>query len=135
VRKVVLARAAYSPHEGRAKVFIVRDADELSPTAANALLKTLEEPIQNTYFVLTSSRPESLLPTIRSRTQRVRVGPLPTSVIKDILIERNISSSDAQSAALRADGSAQLAFLLADPNENWIQEEFVRKVHAALRAP
>src|SRR5262249_12405592 len=44
IRALVLSRSAFAPHEGRAKVFIIRRADELSVSAANALLKTLEEP-------------------------------------------------------------------------------------------
>ena len=52
VRTLVLSRAAFPPHEGRAKVFIVRRAEELSIAAANALLKTLEEPGQRTHFIL-----------------------------------------------------------------------------------
>ena len=77
VRTLVLARAAFPPHEGRAKVFIVRRAEELSAQAANALLKTLEEPGPRTHFVLLSALADSLLPTIRSRTQRVRFGASP----------------------------------------------------------
>src|SRR5205085_102595 len=52
VRRLVLARVGFSPHEGRALVFIVRAAHELSLPAANALLKTLEEPPQRVHFVL-----------------------------------------------------------------------------------
>ena len=67
VRRMVLERIGYRPHEGRARVFIVRDADELTVSAANALLKTLEEPGPSTHFVLLTSRPNRLLDTIRSR--------------------------------------------------------------------
>ena len=85
VRALVLARAAFPPLEGRAKVFIVRRAEELSSAAANALLKTLEEPGPRTHFVLLSAVADSLLPTIRSRTQRVRFGPLPDEVVAELL--------------------------------------------------
>ncbi|MGC4092354.1 MAG: hypothetical protein QM756_31625 [Polyangiaceae bacterium] len=60
IRRVVLERIGFSPHEGRALVFIVREADELTLQAANSLLKTLEEPPARTHFVLLTSRPESL---------------------------------------------------------------------------
>ena len=85
VRTLVLARAAFPPLEGRAKVFIVRRAEELNQQAANALLKTLEEPGPRTHFVLLSAMADSLLPTIRSRTQRVRFGPLPDDVVAELL--------------------------------------------------
>src|SRR6187402_2180290 len=76
VRRMVLERIGYRPHEGRARVFIVRDADELTVSAANALLKTLEEPGSSTHFVLLTSRPNRLLDTIRSRTLPVRFSAL-----------------------------------------------------------
>ena len=55
---------------------IVDTADALLPEAQNALLKTLEEPPSASVFVLVTSRPDVLLPTVRSRCQRLRFGPL-----------------------------------------------------------
>ncbi len=72
VRNQVIARMGMPPHEGEVRVFIVEEATSLAPPAANALLKTLEEPPARTLFVLCTSAPEQLLPTIRSRCQRVR---------------------------------------------------------------
>ena len=69
-----------------AQICIIRDAERMTVTAANALLKTLEEPPQNTYFVLTSSAKDILLPTIVSRCAELRV-PLNTTVeIKQYLV-------------------------------------------------
>ena len=59
--------AFFRPFEGRARVFIVNDADKMNSAAANALLKTLEEPAESTYVFLITSRIDSLLATIRSR--------------------------------------------------------------------
>jgi DNA polymerase-3 subunit delta' len=72
VRNQVIARVGFPPHEGKVRVFIVEEATALAPPAANALLKTLEEPPSRTLFVLGSIAPDQLLPTIRSRCQRVR---------------------------------------------------------------
>jgi hypothetical protein len=72
VRNQVIARMGMPPHEGALRVFIVEEATSLAPPAANALLKTLEEPPARTLFVLCTTAPEQLLPTIRSRCQRVR---------------------------------------------------------------
>ncbi|HSS02502.1 MAG TPA: hypothetical protein VLM79_35825 [Kofleriaceae bacterium] len=72
VRNQVIARVGFPPHEGKVRVFIVEEATALAPPAANALLKTLEEPPSRTLFVLGSTAPDQLLPTIRSRCQRVR---------------------------------------------------------------
>ncbi len=72
IRNQVIARMGHSPHEGEVRVFIVEEATSLAPPAANALLKTLEEPPARTLFVMCTTAPEQLLPTIRSRCQRVR---------------------------------------------------------------
>jgi len=72
VRTQVIARIGFPPHEGEIRVFIVEEATALAPPAANALLKTLEEPPSRTLFVLCTTAPDQLLPTIRSRCQRVR---------------------------------------------------------------
>lgn len=72
VRSQVIARLGLAPHEGPVRVFIVEEATSLAPPAANALLKTLEEPPARTLFILCTTAPEQLLPTIRSRCQRIR---------------------------------------------------------------
>jgi DNA polymerase III subunit delta' len=130
VRTLVLARAAFPPHEGRAKVFIVRRAEELSTSAANALLKTLEEPGARTHFVLLSAVPDSLLPTIRSRTLRVRFGALPDDTVAALLRERGVEQADA--VARVAAGSMATALLAADPEASARREEFVSRALAAL---
>ena len=72
VRNQVIARIGLPPHEGLVRVFIVEEATAMAPPAANALLKTLEEPPARTLFALCTTAAEQLLPTIRSRCQRVR---------------------------------------------------------------
>ncbi|MFZ5894411.1 MAG: ATP-binding protein [Myxococcota bacterium] len=130
VRRVVLERIGFSPHEGRALVFIVRDADELTPQAANSLLKTLEEPPPRTHFVLLTSRPNRLLDTIRSRAQPLRFSPLPEVVIARILEARGRKPE----LAAYAQGSAELALELADPEALAEREAFVSGVQTALDA-
>ncbi|MEP7123581.1 MAG: DNA polymerase III subunit delta', partial [Byssovorax sp.] len=90
IRTIVLAHAAYPPHEGRARVFVVRRAEELSVGAANSMLKTLEEPRNGTHFILLTARPDRLLDTIRSRTLPVRFAPLPAEVVRSILQARGV---------------------------------------------
>jgi DNA polymerase-3 subunit delta' len=72
VRGQVIARLALPPHEAEVRMFVVEEATAMAPPAANALLKTLEEPPARTLFVLCTIAPEQLLPTIRSRCQRIR---------------------------------------------------------------
>ena len=73
IRDLVVG-AALRPYEGRNKVFIIDPADALSPNGSNSLLKTLEEPVRDTTFILLTRSPDLLLPTIRSRSQAIYVG-------------------------------------------------------------
>ena len=66
----------YRPREGRQRFFIIDEADRLRDEAANSLLKTLEEPPATSTLLLITARPNALLPTIRSRAQRVNFAPL-----------------------------------------------------------
>ena len=66
------AEANYRPYEARGRFFIIDDADKMNDAASNALLKTLEEPAPTSHIILITSRPDSLLQTIRSRSQTVR---------------------------------------------------------------
>jgi DNA polymerase-3 subunit delta' len=75
IRTNVIARVALPPHEARTRVFLIDEASALQPAAANSLLKTLEEPPARTMFVLSTAAPEQLLPTIRSRCQRIHFAP------------------------------------------------------------
>jgi len=130
VRRMVLERVGYGPHEGRARVFIVRDADELTVSAANALLKTLEEPGQGTHFVLLTSRPNRLLDTIRSRTLPVRFSPLPDALVAQILQDKGLDPK----VAILAQGSVALAVDLASEDAINEREEFVASARAAIAA-
>ena len=130
VRRIVLERVGYRPHEGRARVFIVRDADELTVSAANALLKTLEEPGPSTHFILITSRPNRLLDTIRSRTLPVRFAPLSDELVARILEGKGL---DPKVAAV-AQGSVALALDLASEDAVKEREDFVAAAHSAIQA-
>ena len=67
----VVGRAAYRPFEGKRRVVIVDDAETIVAAAQNALLKTLEEPSASSVFILVTTRPDALLPTVRSRCIRL----------------------------------------------------------------
>ncbi len=129
VRRMVLERAGYRPHEGKALVFIVRDADELTVSAANALLKTLKSPVR-AYFVLLTSRPNRLLDTIRSRTMPVRFSPLPDALVAQILQGKGL---DPKVASV-AQGSVALALELASEDAIKEREDFVAAAHSAIAA-
>lgn len=130
VRRVVLESVGYRPHEGRARVFIVRDADELTVSAANALLKTLEEPGPSTHFVLLTNRPNRLLDTIRSRTLPVRFAPLSDELVARLLKDKG---QDPSVAAL-AQGSMASALELSSEEAKLERETFVAQAHSAMVA-
>src|SRR5919107_5140121 len=97
VREVVQG-AASRPFEGARRVFILR-ADTLNVQAANALLKTLEEPEGGAVFVLLASSREGVLPTVVSRAQAVRFDPVPRSKGVSFLMERGYPEGEASLAA------------------------------------
>jgi DNA polymerase-3 subunit delta' len=133
IRRLVLERASFPPHEGRARVFIMRRAHELSLSAANALLKTLEEPLGNTYFVLLTDRGNELLPTIVSRTQLVRFGPLAEPLVRVILEKLGTAPETAKMAAELSGGSVAAALTLADPEATSERRAFVEASLGAMR--
>src|SRR5260370_5749535 len=98
--------ANFRPFEGAARVFVVEDADYMNDQAANALLKTLEEPPPSSHLVLTTSNPTALLATIRSRCQIIRFAPVAVDEIEKFLIEQErVPVADAQLLARTAQGS------------------------------
>ena len=104
------SRFIYRPLVGTRKIVILDNADLLRPEAANALLKTIEEPPPDSLIVLVSAHPESLLPTIRSRCQELRFAPLSVGLVKDILIrQRRLSDADARFLAMVSGGRVGLA--------------------------
>jgi DNA polymerase III subunit delta' len=101
--------ANFRPYEAKARIFIIDEADKLNSAqknAANALLKTLEEPAPTTYLFLVTARPDSLLPTILSRCQTIRFAPIETRAIQEkILSTGRFSTHDADVVARLAAGS------------------------------
>jgi DNA polymerase III subunit delta' len=105
----------YPPHEGRYRVIVLDGADQLNIHAANALLKSVEEPRPSTLFVLVSSATHRLAPTLVSRCQRIRFAPIDAAAVLSIL-EREGVGDEAQQreAAALSGGSAQRALRLLE---------------------
>jgi DNA polymerase III subunit delta' len=113
VREIVRL-AASRPFEGARRVFIL-SADTLNVQAANALLKTLEEPEGETVFVLLTTSREGVLPTILSRAQILRFNPVPTNVVAEFLKERGAAQPGL--AAQLGRGSLGLSLRYAEDPE------------------
>jgi DNA polymerase-3 subunit delta' len=113
VREVVRL-AASRPFEGARRVFIL-EADTLNVQAANALLKTLEEPEGETVFVLLAASREGVLPTILSRAQAVRFNPVPTKLVVSFLEQRGVEEPGL--AASLGRGSVGLSLRYAEERE------------------
>jgi len=133
IRRIVLSRAAYPPHEAPNLLFIFRAAHELTVSAANALLKTLEEPRPNVHFVLLTDQPRRLIDTVRSRTLPLRFGPLPDEHVAEIA-RRHGQTLTPDTLALAA-GSARQALELCDPERVERRRQFVAAVLRAMAAP
>jgi len=110
---------------GKRKVAIIDDADRLSLAAQNALLKTLEEPPPRSQLILVTPSPGALLPTVRSRCQRVLFQPLDPEAVAAVLSgQAGIGPDEVRSLAANADGSPGRALRLralfaSDERETW----------------
>jgi len=105
------------PARGTRKVAIVDDADDMNDEAANAFLKTLEEPPSGSVLILIGTSTEAQLDTLLSRCRVVRFDPLPRDELASVLVEQGVAEGlgSAEALAERAEGSVARARGLADP--------------------
>ncbi|MDY0190343.1 MAG: DNA polymerase III subunit delta' [Desulfuromonas sp.] len=129
---------AHPPTEAARRVCIIDDAEKLNAAASNALLKTLEEPRENTLIILISSHHEQLMDTILSRCQKLPFARLQQSAIAQVLAEHDLDGANSSAgssdiiAALAA-GSLKKA-LSSDREFYFTQRQKVLKEIAALTA-
>ncbi len=118
MRELVSRAALGSP--GRWKVYIIDEVHMLSTAASNALLKTLEEPPNHVIFVLATTDPQKILPTIRSRTQHFEFHLISNRNLKDLLDQVNetaglgLKDNDLEVVLRKAKGSARDALSVLD---------------------
>ena len=108
---------SFKPMRGTRKVAIIDDADDLNPEAANAFLKTLEEPAEGALLILVGTSAELQLDTIVSRCRVVRFEPLPEPELAAVLQEHGLADDPEEAARLatQGEGSVSRARGLADP--------------------
>jgi DNA polymerase III subunit delta' len=107
----------FKPFEGRRRVFIIDEAEKFRDESANSILKTLEEPPDTSFLILITSRPNDLLPTIRSRCQTYRFAPLSANDIEQLLQGRTSYSPLERQLLARIAGGSLGRALTVDPAE------------------
>jgi DNA polymerase III subunit delta' len=112
-RDEIIPEVWRAPIEGARKVVILLEAERLQPEAANALLKTLEEPPERTTILLVSEAADELPDTIRSRCQRVELGVLADTTIEAALVDAGTDADEARLAARLSGGQLGRARELA----------------------
>jgi DNA polymerase-3 subunit delta' len=116
VMKEFCASFSLKPARGAGKIAIVEDADTLNEESANCFLKTLEEPPPGSVLILVATSAERQLPTIRSRCQAVRFGPLADEQVAAVLRQHEIEDPAVLARLVRlAEGSPGQALALAEP--------------------
>ena len=121
---------ALSPIEGRYRIWIISRIDQATTSAANALLKTLEEPPLTVILLLTANRIESVLPTIASRCQTVSLRVLPRERIVSALRMRNVD--DDQSRLLGHLAQGRIGWALAAAKDARVLEKRARIIENML---
>lgn len=117
VRTQIVEDVAIKPYYGKYKIYIVPEAEKMTPQAQNAILKTIEEPPAYGIFMLLTSNAEMLLPTIQSRCVRLDVKPVSDNLVKKHLMENlhvtdyqaEVDASFAQGNIGKAEAAAQSA--------------------------
>jgi len=115
----IFKRLSLKAYLGKNKVCVLWGIERLNIQAANKLLKLIEEPPQNTYFIFVVPNEETLLPTIKSRCQLIKLPPVKADEIKNHLIDKKgVDENKAQEIANRSQGDLKLAFQLLESGED-----------------
>ncbi len=118
VREMIRLTAQHGM-EGDRRVVLIRHGEDMRTEAQNALLKTLEEPPEGTFFLMTARRTDALLPTIISRCRPMKMRLWTEAEIEQILRGRGASDDQAFRAAREAEGSLGEAIRLTEDEGYW----------------
>jgi DNA polymerase-3 subunit delta' len=113
IDEAVVSSASHTPFEAQRRVFVLEGADTMNDSAANTLLKTLEEPPEYVVLLLLTDRPGQVLPTIASRCQPVRFDPAPAAALAERLERSGVEPARALACARLSLGDGARAQLLA----------------------
>jgi DNA polymerase III subunit delta' len=130
----IIKTLSLKPFESPFKVMIIWQPEYMHPSAANGILKILEEPPPNTFFILVTNAAERLLPTIISRTQIVQVPMLSDEDIENALKEKaQLDELRISEIIQLADGNLNLAYKLIDQEEDHNHERFSSWMRACFK--
>lgn len=111
--RAIVARAVLAPVEADRKVILLEEAGAMTDEAANALLKTLEEPTETTVFILITESELDLPPTVASRSRTIHFGRVPDGDIESALVDSGVAEDQASRVAVTAAGRPGLGLMLA----------------------
>lgn len=133
---VLIHRLAFTSHVSRYKIVIWWLPEKMNEEAANKMLKMIEEPFDDTIFIMVSDQPREILPTIYSRVQRIELKRLPDSVVAHYLTDNfDINETDAMAIAHIAEGNATKAIqaMKQSKETNEFFDLFVRLMRLAYQ--
>lgn len=132
-REIVKA-LSLKPFESQFKIMIIWQPEFMHPSAANGILKILEEPAAHTYFILVTNAADRLLPTIISRTQIITVPLLADKEIENYLVEKkSLERKRASAITQLAEGNLNLSFKLTENEEDDSAPFFIDWMRACFK--
>lgn len=128
IRTQLVETVGIRPYESKYKVYIIDDAEKLTPSAQNAMLKTIEEPPEYAVIILLADNPDILLPTILSRCVLLRFKPVGDDQLKEYLMQNlHVPDYQAEIEASYAQGNVGKAIRAAE------SPDFMRMTQSAVR--
>ena len=123
----IIARASWEPSSSRFRVVVIEDAERLTESAANALLKAIEEPGVRTLWLLCSPTVEDVLPTIRSRCRQIALVTPSTAAVAALLIREESAPAEIAEFAARASQGhiGRARFLVKEPESRARRDEVI----------
>ncbi len=129
----IIKTLSLKPFESPVKVMIIWQPELMHPSAANGILKILEEPAPHTYFILVTNAADQLLPTIISRTQIISVPLLHDSEVQSYLTDQSVEQKKASHLTQLAEGNLNLALKLIDNEEDDHAQRFAEWMRACFK--
>lgn len=125
----------YKPYESTWKIYLIPEAEKITPEGANSLLKTLEEPPEYAVIILITSQKDGLLPTLLSRSQLIQFPRLTTEQVCSFLGKKGLEATDSRDIteiSLLAEGSIGQAIKLLEDDQIWADRQLVLDFLAKL---